>query len=421
MILKKTQAKNWFSTPAQATVSAALLLGILLLPALAASNPPHQPVYTVLHKFTGGDGANPAASLIQDPSGNLYGTTQGGGRFDYGTVFKLEPSGKETVLHSFDGADGMWPTAALVRDHAGALYGTTFDGGTREGGSCVHGCGTVFKIDSAGKFTVLYAFTGGADGRNPATSLILDSAGNLYGTTYGGGNFCTFLVDGCGVAFTVNQHGRETVLYRFAETPDGGQPSGGLVRDEAGNLYGTTYFQGATGYFGTVFRLDSAGVETVLYNFTDGTDGAGPQGTMVRDVAGNLYGATQRGGDLSVQNCVSGLWKGCGVLFKLNPSGDETPLYAFTDGRDQSDPNGGLLRDAAGNLYGTTCCYGTLFKLSVDGKEHVLHTFEAPTGIDPFAGVIMDKAGNLYGTAWQGGNSGCLYNQGCGVVFKFTP
>ncbi|HSZ03474.1 MAG TPA: choice-of-anchor tandem repeat GloVer-containing protein [Terriglobales bacterium] len=423
MILKKTQAKNGFSTPTQATVSAALVLGILLLPALAASKSPHQPVYTVLHRFSGGDGANPAASLIQDPSGNLYGTTQYGGSFNYGTVFKLEPSGKETVLHSFDGADGMWPTAALIRDAAGALYGTTFDGGTREGGGCVHGCGTVFKINSVGKFTVLYAFTGGADGGNPATNLILDSAANLYGTTYGGGNFCSLLVDGCGVVFKLNQHGEETVLYSFTETPDGGQPSGGLVRDEAGNLYGTTQFQGATGYFGTVFELDSAGVETILYNFTDGTDGAGPQGTLVRDADGNLYGETQSGGDLSVQNCVSGLWKGCGVLFKLAPSGEETILYTFTDGSDGRGPLGGLLRDRARNLYGVTgsCCGGLLFKLSVNGKLHVLHTFEAPTGILPFAGVIMDSAGNLYGTAWEGGNSGCLAIQGCGVVFKLTP
>jgi uncharacterized repeat protein (TIGR03803 family) len=419
MILKKTPAKPWFSTPA---VSAALLLGFTLLPARAQINPPHQPVYTLLHRFTGADGANPAAGLIQDPSGNFYGTTQYGGRFDYGTVFKLEPSGKETVLHSFDGVDGMWPTAALVRDHAGALYGTTFDGGTAEGGSCVHGCGTVFKIDGTGKFTVLYAFTGGADGRNPATSLILDSAGNLYGTTYGGGNSCSFTFDGCGVVFKVTKHGKEIVLYSFTGAPDGGQPSGGLVRDEAGNLYGTTQFYGASGYFGTVFKLDSAGVETILYNFTDGIDGAGPNGTLVRDAAGNLYGETTQGGD-AVQTCTRGLWKGCGVLFKLDPSGHETTLYAFTDSGDQLWPNGGLLRDRAGNLYGTTslCCSGTVFKLNLNGKEQVLHTFETATGIDPFAGVIMDKAGNLYGTAWMGGNSGCFLNRSCGVVFKLTP
>jgi uncharacterized repeat protein (TIGR03803 family) len=164
-------------------------------------------------------------------------------------------------------------------------------------------------------------------------------------------------------------------------------------------------------------------VETILYNFTDGTDGAGPQGTLVRDAAGNLYGATQNGGDLSVRNCISGIWKGCGVLFKLDPSGAETTLYAFTDGRDQAYPNGGLLRDSARNLYGTTgpCCWGTVFKLGVNGKEHVLHTFMAPTGNGPLAGVIMDSGGNLYGTASQGGNSGCLMKQGCGVVFKLTP
>ncbi len=373
----------------------------------------------------GDDGGNPAASLIRDQSGNLYGTTENGGAFGYGTVFKLDTSGKEAVLHTFAGGEGMWPTAALVQDNAGNLYGTTLDGGTPEGGSCVHGCGTVFKIDADGKFSVLYAFSGGADGGSPASSLILDSEGNLYGTTLAGGNshgyWCYFL-PGCGVVFQLNAHGKETVLYAFTGGVDGGQPSSGLVRDPAGNFYGTTHFGGTSGYYGTVFRVDSAGVETVLYNFTDGTDGAGPQGTLVRDATGNLYGETNNGGDLSVQNCGSGSWKGCGVVFKLDANGNETVLYTFIDGRDQAYPSGGLLRDRAGNLYGTTSDWeaGTVFKLSLDGKDHLPHIFRAPTGADPFAGVIMDKAGNLYGTTLEGGSGKCE-GYGCGVVFKLTP
>lgn len=427
MISKETHGERWFTTPTQTRACAALLLGTLLLPALAAAKSAHKPTYTLLHVFTGADGANPAANLIQDRDGNFYGTTEYGGTFDYGTVFKLEPSGKETVLHSFDGADGMWPRAALIRDRAGTFYGTTYDGGTPEGGSCIHGCGTVFKIDTAGKHSVLYAFTGGADGGNPATALILDRAGNLYGTTYGGGKSdygCSYLTDGCGVVFKVDKHGMETVLYTFAGTPDGGQPSSGLVRDPAGNLYGTTYFEGTSGFYGTVFKLDTAGVETILYNFTDGTDGAGPQGNLVLDEAGDLYGETAKGGDDSVQACTSGSWKGCGVVFKLDPSGNETVLYTFTDGSDGSFPSGGLLRDQARNLYGISgnCCGGLLFKLSVNGKLRVLHTFEMLTGVYPFAGVIMDNAGNLYGTTWEGGSRQCGgYGYGCGVVFKLAP
>ena len=210
------------------------------------------------------------------------------------------------------------------------------------------------------------------------------------------------------------------MLYTFTGSPDGARPLGGLVRDEAGNLYGTTYFGGSSGFYGTVFNLDSAGVETILYNFSDGTDGAGPRGTLVRDASGNLYGVTRSGGD-PVQNCTSGSWKGCGVVFKLDSSGKETTLYAFTDQRDQSFPNGGLLRDGAGNLYGTDGFPGTVFKLDVNGKEHVLHTFQAQTGVLPLAGMIMDSAGNLYGTTSQGGNSGCPSQYGCGVVFKLTP
>jgi uncharacterized repeat protein (TIGR03803 family) len=423
MILRKPQVKRWFSTATHPTVSAALLFGLILLPGLTASKPPHKPIYTVFHRFSGGDGIYPTASLIQDQSGNFYGTTWAGGRFDYGTVFKLEPSGKETVLHSFDGADGMNPMGGVVLDASGNLYGTTTNGGTREGGGCTHGCGTVFRIDRAGKHTVMHAFTGKADGGTPSTNLILDNVGNLYGTASSGGHFdgeC-FLSGSCGLVFKLDAHGNATVLYSFTGSPDGAQPRGGLVRDDAGNLYGTTYFGGTSGLYGTVFKLDSAGVETELYNFTDGTDGAGPQGTLVRDTLGNLYGVTEQGGD-PVQNCTSGSWTGCGVVFKLDPNRIETTLYAFTDQSDQKFPNGGLLRGGAGELYGTTFFSGTAFKLDANGKEHVLHTFQAQTGIEPLAGVIMDSAGNLYGTTSQGGgNSGCHSKYGCGVVFKLTP
>ncbi len=429
MTLRKIQVANPAFKLCHAAVFASLPLIVPLL-ALAGNRAEHKPAYTVLHKFTGGaDGGNPVARLLRDKSGNLYGTTVFGGAFNYGTVFKLDPSGKETVLHSFAGGDGMWPLGPLLMDQAANLYGTTTVGGTPEGGNCRFGCGTVFKIDPAGKYTVLYAFTGGADGGDPETSLILDSEGNIYGTTAGGGHqggfACVFgSYGGCGVVFKVDQHGRETVLYAFSGEADGAGPSGGLVRDRRGNLYGTTYFAGSTSFFGTVFKVDSSGTETVLYNFTDGTDGAGPQGTLVRDKDGNLYGATSNGGDDSIQSCTRGSWQGCGVLFKLDSSGNETALYAFADGSDGVSPNGELLRDRTGAFYGTAPGGGrdgggTLFKLGANGRFHLLHAFESESGTLPYSGVITDNAGNLYGTTYGGGLACGRYS--CGVVYKWTP
>jgi len=424
MTLRKLEPTTWVWMSGWMMLFATLMLSILSVPASARNQPARKPSYTVLHKFTGGeDGGNSFAGLLRDAQGNLYGTTCGGGAFGWGVVFKLDSLGKETVLHSFAGGDGICPAGPLIQDSAGNFYGTTTQGGTPEGGSCRFGCGTVFKIDKAGKYTVLYAFTGGTDGGNPADSLIRDSYGNLYGITYQGGDpYCSY----CGVVFKVDRHGKETVLHAFGiRTGDGQEPSGGLVRDATGNLYGATSYGGASNW-GTVFELDSSGEETVLYNFTGGTDGGEPNGPLLRDEAGNLYGTASIGGDLSA-SCAWGL-EGCGVVFKLDAHGNETILYTFTGGKDQGTPNGGLLRDPAGNFYGTTgqiehgC--GTrgcaiVFKLSTDGTLHVLHTFENSSGIEPFAGVIMDAAGNLYGTTLQGG-SGCG-TYGCGVAYKWAP
>jgi uncharacterized repeat protein (TIGR03803 family) len=400
-----------------------LMLSVMSVSLQAENGTTHKPTYTVLHRFTGGgDGGNPVASLVRDASGNLYGTTRVGGSFNYGTVFKIEPSGKETVLHNFAGADGMWPEGPLLLDQSGNLYGTATNGGTAEGGNCDFGCGTVFKIDKAGKYTVLYAFTGGADGGDPASSLLLDGAGNLYGTTQGGGiNGYDCIDGGCGVVFKIDPHGKETILCTFNRS-NGAEPIGGLIRDEAGNLFGTAYTGGSSTWYGAVFKIDSAGVETVVYNFTDGTNGAGPQGTLVPDEAGNLYGVTDRGGDDSIQQCTSGSWYGCGVVFKLDSHGNESILYTFTDGSDGSFPNGGLLRGRAGELYGTTPSLpgGNLFKLGADGKFYLLHTFEEQTGYYPESGVITDSAGNLYGTTYSGGLAKCG-NYGCGVVYKWEP
>lgn len=208
--------------------------------------------------------------------------------------------------------------------------------------------------EAAGRpYTVLYAFTGGADGAEPLAGLVQDKEGNLYGTTYKDGDFsgviCTFLA-GCGVVFKLDPVGNETLLYTFTGGTDGASPVGGLILDDVGNLYGTTYFGGAepcpeSQYgCGVVFKLDPAGNERVLCTFTGGADGALPRGNLVRDKLGNLYGATERGG-------ISPYF---GVIFKVDLTGNESVVYTFTGGADGSSPNGDLILDEADNLYGTT-------------------------------------------------------------------
>jgi uncharacterized repeat protein (TIGR03803 family) len=397
---------------------------LLLLVGLAAVPPLQAQTYTVLYSFTGGaDGALPEAALIQDSAGNLYGTTVGGEvGITLGSVFKLSHSGKFTLLHSFGvgGTGGAEPFAGLVRDSAGNLYGTTFSGGAS-------GAGTIFKLNKKNTFSVLYSFAHGADGWGPTASLILDPAGNLYGTASNGGNLKCGGGFGCGVVFKLNTTGNETVLHSFGPGEKKGEfPYAGLLRDAGGNLYGTTTLGGHAN-FGTVFKLDPAGNETVLYTFQKEADGKDPWSTLIRDAAGNFYGTTTAGGK---GNCGTN----CGVVFKLDTSGTETVLYAFTGKSDGGNPSAGLVMDAAGNLYGTTfvggnkSCgdeglgCGVVFKLDPSGNETVLYTFSDGTdGGSPVAGLIMDTAGSLYGTASRGGNLSDCQGGGCGVVFKITP
>jgi uncharacterized repeat protein (TIGR03803 family) len=195
------------------------------------------------------DGANPFARLIRGKLGKLYGTTYAGGASGWGVVFELDPTGKETVLHSFTGgADGGHPDAGLVGDGAGNFYGTTPYGGDLSGCRNGSGCGVVFELDPTGTETVFYGFTGGANGAIPAAGLVWDAAGNLYGTTSRGG------AAGSGVVFKLDPTGKETVLYRFTVGADGAIPTAGLVRDAAGNLYGTTGGGGASNN-GVVYKV----------------------------------------------------------------------------------------------------------------------------------------------------------------------
>jgi len=185
-----------------------------------------------------------------------------------------------TVLYELGGKHGIFPAAGLIEDEKGNFYSTTENGGTSNG--CVDGCGTVFKLDKTGKETVLYSFTGGADGAIPIAGLIRDEAGNLYGTTDGGG------ASGNGTVFKLDANGKETVLHSFAGGADGADPHAGLIRDAAGNLYSVTV-GGGTSNRGTVFKLDTNGQETVLYTFTGGADGGFPEDRLIRDAAPVTY------------------------------------------------------------------------------------------------------------------------------------
>jgi uncharacterized repeat protein (TIGR03803 family) len=310
---------------------------------------------TALYSFTNGsDGGSPFAGLIADSSGNLYGTTTSGGASNRGVVFKLSPGGAETVLHSFCSlpgcSDGNDPFAGLIADSSGNLYGTTLGGGASN-------AGVVFKLSPGGTETVLYSFTGGSDGAFPQAGLIADSSGNLYGTTSAGGASGGCGEPGCGTVFKLSPSGTETVLYAFKGFPSDGQGPAGLIADSNGNLYGTTQVGGTRVVFcpsgcGTVFKLSPGGTETVLYAFSSFGDGAHPYAGLIADSSGNLYGTTYDGSAPCSEAA------GCGVVFKLSPDGTETVLYSFTGGSDGGSPFAGLIADSSGNLYGTTAVGG---------------------------------------------------------------
>lgn len=374
--------------------------------------------YTVLYTFAcGGDGCGPEDAPVFDSAGNLYGTTASGGTYGYGTVFKLSPDGAETVLYSFKGGnDGAYPYGGVILDKAGNLFGTTNAGGGN--GACNNGCGTVFKLAPDGSESVLHGFAGGSDGSAPTAGVVADSSGNLYGTTdAGGGNGC---YGGCGTVFKLAHDGNETVLYAFQGASDGGNPYAGLIIDKAGNLYGTTTYAGSGNCVagcGVIFKVTPGGTETVLHAF-DFEDGSYPYSGVTMDRSGNLYGATAWGGP-----------SGLGTVVKLARGGTVTVLHAFPDApSDGANPYGSVVFDRKGNLYGTTnsggricgdygSSCGTVFKLAPDGTETILRAFRKKKGdgILPYAGLTQDAKGNLYGTT-----SRRSWNRGGGTVFELT-
>jgi len=395
---------------------------VLLMLALSSIQAAQAQTFNVLYTFNGQDGLNPIGSLVRDDAGNLYGTTFFGGPYTNGVAFKLTESGEESTLFNFNGgSEGGFPNSSLILDQAGNLYGPAGEG--------VNGGGVLFKLSPKGKEKVLFNFGGCVclQPRGPEGGLLMDASGNLYGaTTLGGvkgrGPECELY--GCGTIFRFDAATRKLqVLYAFKGGEDGAYPSGPLLQDAEGNFYGAAENGGDLSCpefpdlgCGTLFKVASDGTFTVLHRFTGGADGAGPQPGLIMDAVGNLYGAAAVGGNSICDD-------GCGTLFKLSKAGKLTVLYTFQNGDDGGYPNGGLVRDSKGNLYGTTSggttnsFDGTVFKLSKAGAFTELHIFSGGTdGGKPLSGLIQDAAGNLYGTTYTSAG----FN-GPGVVFEVTP
>jgi uncharacterized repeat protein (TIGR03803 family) len=390
----------------------ASLLLVTVFPILALHFPAEAQSSTdnVIYSFTGGaDGNEPLFSgVVRDRAGNFYGTTYAGGAFNYGTVFKVDASGKETVLHSFGGKhDGRSPYAGVVIGPAGRLFGTTYQGGLPNP-QCQQGCGIVFEIKHNGEEKVLHRFTGGMDGGLPFGGLIRAPDGTLYGTTEIGGAF------GVGTIFKVDTSGAETVLYSFAGQPDAQYPESGLIRDEAGNFYGTTAAGGVSG-LGTVFEFDTSGHETLLYSFGGmfNSDGQNPDAALFRSPTGDLYGTTYLGGTENI-----------GTVFKIDASGHETVLHSFGDAQnDGAYAESSLVSDSRGNLYGTTIQGGIfgipggiVFRISAEGAYSVVYSFGGKLdGSAPAGPLLRGPNGSFFGTTTSGGKIGA------GTVYQFIP
>jgi uncharacterized repeat protein (TIGR03803 family) len=398
----------------------ACLAVLALACVLVTASPLRAQTFSVIHNFTGdADGDNPFAGLTIDRAGNMEGTSAGGGSKNAGAVYKLMHSGAGWTVNSlyvFQGSpDGQTPESRVIIGPDGNLYGTTFRGGS---GNCSDGpgCGIVYRLNPPPTFcrsvlcpweeTILYRFTGGADGGQPGFGdLLFDSAGNIYGTTTAGGAFND------GVVFKLiksNGSWMESVLYSFTGGQDGGSPYGGLTFDPAGNLFGTTPGGGAY-QGGTVYELTPSGfgwTEHTLHSLQPATEGSYSTAGLIFDGAGNLYGTAQGSGP-----------NNGGTVFEMMPSGGSwnfTLLYALTGLNGGGGPASALTMDQSGNLYDTREGWidgndgGSVFELSrsAGGWSYtLLHQFEFNEGAAPIGGVSIGANGTLYGTASLGSTS----------------
>ncbi|MGB7585977.1 MAG: choice-of-anchor tandem repeat GloVer-containing protein [Terriglobales bacterium] len=415
------------------------LMAMTLMFAAAVTNYATGQTFSVIDNLTGYSGAQILAGLIFDKAGNLYGTATEGGS-GQGVVFEISPLNggkyKETVLYKFGAngsKDGAYPAGGLIFDVTGDLYGTTQHGGA-------YNAGTVFELSPGANGwseTVLHSFGSSNDGAFPTSSLAIDSQGNLYGTTIQGGPYIKCSYSGsfysCGTAFELSPVSGGSWTYKlihsFGHNDDAYFPASGLTLDSAGNLFGECAQGGLYGK-GTLYELSpgtgGSWTEQIVHQWGNGTDGSYPYGGLIFDSAGNLYGTTSQ----------SGVKGNMGTVFELAPTQSgwvEQNQYYFGINTDGQFPFSGLLRDGAGNLYGTTHNggsqgYGIVFELTpVSGgwTEEILYNLSGSTdgGISS-ATLVMDAAGNLYGTTWYGGNvPQCITGPvpGCGVVFKIAP
>jgi uncharacterized repeat protein (TIGR03803 family) len=412
---------------------------IALVLGMATPAPAQTPTVTTITTFPA---LTTYVNLIPDPSGTFYGVTGGGNvnlceTMGCGTIFELAPSGgglwTQTTLHTFTGADGAFPAAGIILDSRGNIYGTTSNGGASE--NCLgYGCGVVFELSrgSSGAWTesVLYSFSGGEDGSNP-TTLALAPSGALVGTTVHGGNLSNCGGSGCGVLFELSRASgatwQEKVLFAFAGETSGQNPLG-IAVDSSGAIFGTAsggIVQDACGgiYCGVVFEFthgSSGWHESVVHTFR-GPDGANVNPSLTFDGAGSVYGTTQWGG----QGCSN---PGCGVVFKLSPKNGawtEAILHSFGDQADGGFPTDGLVFDGKGNIYGGTSngsditgcnpfvygACGQIFKLSPDlGTWQISAEYPVPGWYTPVGDLLVDASGTVYGAAcdeyyFSGGNA----------------
>jgi uncharacterized repeat protein (TIGR03803 family) len=292
-----------------------------------------------LHNFAGAtDGSQPNDMLAADSEGNVYGTTQSGGQYAGGTIYKFTTAHALKVLHAFDASagDGAGPLQGLVRSSNGALFGAAAGGAISTNGS-------VFEINAAGNYITRYRFLSHGDGHCPFSSVAVDEKGFVYGTVVGNG----FGGDPNGAVWKLSMQGKLTPLHVFTDDNDGQYPDQAPIIDSAGNLYGTMITKNRAEYAGAIWKIDTARVFTTIHQFAGKADGFGPNGPLMLNTDGNLYGTTASGGITNTGQV------GSGTVFRITPSGQFKVIHTF-NGADGSGPTGTLAHDSTGAIYGAT-------------------------------------------------------------------